>query len=83
MRIRSVATGMLLAAVLGLTGAEAAPLGAGAPIAAVSTGRDAGLVFVRGGCGFGAHRGWYGRCRYNRGWRGRVRARHDYYRHYY
>lgn len=32
------------------------------------------VTLVRGGCGFGAHRGMYGGCRLNRGWRGRLRG---------
>ena len=71
----------------------AAALGAGPalamPGAIVEPALDAGpapqLELVRGGCGFGEHRGWYGRCHYNRGWRGaaRYRANHRRWRHYY
>lgn len=42
------------------------------PIAPLSNG-DASITLVRGGCGFGEHRGAYGGCRLNRGPRGAIR----------
>lgn len=65
-------TGLILAAVVGLSavsGAEAMPIGT-APLA---TAAAAPMVLVRGGCGFGEHRGLYGGCRLNRGRRGFIR----------
>ncbi|WP_237481428.1 GCG_CRPN prefix-to-repeats domain-containing protein [Lichenibacterium dinghuense] len=62
-------TGFVLAAAIGLggvSGAEALPIAA-MPAAAAST------VLVRGGCGYGEHRGFYGGCRLNRGPRGFIR----------
>lgn len=47
---------------------------------AVSTGTEASVILVRGGCGWGAHRGYYGRCRYNHGWRGHYRYWHGHWR---
>ena len=63
--------GMILAATVALMAggaAQAAPLSP-APL----SGGEASVVLVRGGCGFGAHRGAYGGCRLNRGPRGAVR----------
>lgn len=55
---------------------SAAMLSAGAaqalPVAPLSAG-DASITLVRGGCGFGEHRGPYGGCRLNRGPRGAIR----------
>lgn len=34
---------------------------------------DAAVTLVRGGCGFGEHRGRFGGCRLNRGPRGAIR----------
>ena len=42
------------------------------PVAPLSTG-DATITLVRGGCGFGEHRGPLGGCRLNRGPRGAIR----------
>lgn len=42
------------------------------PVAPLSAG-DASITLVRGGCGFGEHRGPYGGCRLNRGPRGAIR----------
>lgn len=42
------------------------------PVAPLSTG-DASITLVRGGCGFGEHRGPLGGCRLNRGPRGAIR----------
>ncbi len=42
------------------------------PVAPLSA-SDAAIVQVRGGCGFGAHRGPFGGCRLNRGPRGAIR----------
>ena len=41
-----------------------------APIASTP---DAAIIQVRGGCGFGEHRGRFGGCRLNRGPRGAIR----------
>ena len=42
---------------------------------AVDTGsQSAQIIEVRGGCGFGEHRGPYAGCRINNGPRGRIRA---------
>lgn len=42
---------------------------------AVADGSDgARIIEVRGGCGFGEHRGPYAGCRINHGPRGRIRA---------
>ncbi|TXN42996.1 hypothetical protein [Methylobacterium sp. WL7] len=43
------------------------------PMAGPGLGIDAPIVQVRGGCGFGAHRGGFGECRLNRGPRGAIR----------
>lgn len=43
------------------------------PVASPGLGIDAPIVQVRGGCGFGAHRGGFGGCRLNRGPRGAIR----------
>ena len=44
-------------------------------IQAVDNGTDqAQIIEVRGGCGFGEHRGPYGGCRINNGPRGAIRA---------
>ncbi|GJD42280.1 hypothetical protein AFCDBAGC_0115 [Methylobacterium cerastii] len=43
------------------------------PMANPGLGLDAPIVQVRGGCGFGAHRGGFGGCRLNRGPRGAIR----------
>ncbi|MCJ2046034.1 hypothetical protein MKK58_16080 [Methylobacterium sp. J-078] len=48
-------------------GAQALPMPAG------GIGVDAPIVQIRGGCGFGAHRGPFGGCRLNRGPRGAIR----------
>ncbi len=42
------------------------------PVTPLSSGESA-IVQVRGGCGFGAHRGPFGGCRLNRGPRGAIR----------
>ncbi|GJE40425.1 GCG_CRPN prefix-to-repeats domain-containing protein [Methylobacterium persicinum] len=42
------------------------------PVAPLSGG-EASITLVRGGCGFGEHRGPYGGCRLNRGPRGAIR----------
>ena len=42
------------------------------PVAPLST-DQASITLVRGGCGFGEHRGPYGGCRLNRGPRGAIR----------
>jgi hypothetical protein len=42
------------------------------PVAPLSMG-DAAITLVRGGCGFGEHRGPLGGCRLNRGPRGAIR----------
>ncbi|GEO98304.1 GCG_CRPN prefix-to-repeats domain-containing protein [Methylobacterium haplocladii] len=63
-------TGLIVAAsAMLLAGgtAWAVPL-AQAPLAA-----DPAVTLVRGGCGFGAHRGPYGGCRLNNGPRGDIR----------
>ncbi len=62
-----------LASALLLLSASAA---GAAPFAAVplDTGADAQILHVRGGCGFGEHRGPFAGCRINRGPRGRIRA---------
>lgn len=56
------------AALVAAGAAQAAPIGP-API----DGGGAPVIQVRGGCGFGAHRGPYGGCRVNNGPRGAVR----------
>jgi len=43
------------------------------PMASPGLGIDAPIVQIRGGCGFGAHRGLFGGCRLNRGPRGAIR----------
>ncbi|MCJ2082671.1 GCG_CRPN prefix-to-repeats domain-containing protein [Methylobacterium sp. J-090] len=61
-----------------IAGAAATLLVAGAtqalPMTAAGIGLDAPVVQVRGGCGFGAHRGVFGGCRLNRGPRGAIRG---------
>ena len=42
------------------------------PVAPLSSG-DTTITLVRGGCGFGEHRGPFGGCRLNRGPRGAIR----------
>lgn len=87
MRFAIVTAAALTTAFLACGSASAAPMPA-APVAgsssplstpAVSTGTEASVILVRGGCGWGAHRGFYGRCRYNHGWRGRMRYRHGHW----
>jgi hypothetical protein len=63
-------TGLILAAATSLLivgQAQALPMASPGP------GIDAPIVQVRGGCGFGAHRGSFGGCRLNRGPRGAIR----------
>jgi hypothetical protein len=58
---------------LALTGAPASAL----PLVstpAVAVGNDAQLIPVRGGCGYGEHRGPLDGCRINNGPRGAIRA---------
>lgn len=59
-----------------LVAASTLMLGSGAaqalPVAPLSTGY-ASITLVRGGCGFGEHRGPFGGCRLNRGPRGAIR----------
>ncbi len=61
-------TGLIITASIALFagGAQAMPV---TPL----SGGEAAVVLVRGGCGFGAHRGPYGGCRLNRGPRGAIR----------
>ena len=63
--------GLAISLVLGTAGAASAmPL-----IPAVDDGSGgAQIVEVRGGCGFGEHRGPFAGCRINHGPRGRIRA---------
>lgn len=63
--------GLAVSLVLGTMGAASAmPL-----ITALDNGTDgAQIIEVRGGCGFGEHRGPYGGCRINYGPRGQIRA---------
>ena len=66
--------GLAVALALGTAGtagaARAMPM-----IPAVDDGAtDAQIIDVRGGCGFGEHRGPFGGCRINNGPRGRIRA---------
>lgn len=63
--------GLAISLVLGTAGAASAmPL-----IQAVDNSLDgARIIEVRGGCGFGEHRGFFGGCRINHGPRGRIRA---------
>ena len=65
-------TGLIAGAalVLSVAGAQALPIDE----AVVTGAGDASLIQVRGGCGFGAHRGPYGGCRLNRGPRGYMRG---------
>lgn len=42
------------------------------PVASLSSG-DTTIMLVRGGCGFGEHRGPFGGCQLNRGPRGAIR----------
>ena len=71
---------MIAAAALGVGLAGTAKA---APTASLQSAVDVGpapqIELVRGGCGFGEHRSWYGHCRYNRGWRGRARYRHNHW----
>lgn len=65
-------TMLIVAAVVGLSAAsvaEAMPM-SGVPLADTT----AAVIQVRGGCGFGAHRGYRGGCRLNRGPRGFIRG---------
>lgn len=65
MRLSSlIAAGLLFAGATGAAAMPAAPLSSGGN----------GLTLVRGGCGWGAHRGIYGGCRLNPGWRGHMRG---------
>lgn len=59
------------AVAFGAGAAGAVPL-APTPGAAAHDGAE--LIQVRGGCGFGEHRGPFGGCRINHGPRGRIRA---------
>lgn len=62
--------GLALAAALVASAAGAAPL-----VPALDDGSGgATVILVRGGCGFGEHRGPFGGCRINDGPRGRIRA---------
>jgi hypothetical protein len=61
-----IATGVALFCA---TGAQALPV---SPLSAISA-DSAPVVQVRGGCGFGEHRGPMGGCRLNRGPRGDIR----------
>ncbi len=64
-------------AILGAALALIAPSAQAAPIAAtplLDKGAPTEVVLVRGGCGFGEHRGPYGGCRINNGPRGALRA---------
>lgn len=61
-------TRIVIASVAMLAGTAAHAL----PLAPLSAG-DAAITLVRGGCGFGEHRGPYGGCRLNRGPRGAIR----------
>ena len=76
----------ILAAAMGLGLAGAAQAAPGATLqSAVDTGPAPQIELVRGGCGFGEHRSYYGGCHYNHGWRGRIRYRHNHWRwrHWY
>lgn len=64
----SIASALIL---LSASAASALPL-ASTPLA--TTGGTAEIVQVRGGCGFGEHRGPLAGCRINNGPRGRFRA---------
>ena len=59
---------IVIASVAMLAGGAAQAL----PVAPLTTG-DASITLVRGGCGFGEHRGRFGGCRLNRGPRGAIR----------
>jgi hypothetical protein len=61
--------GMIVAASVALFASGSAQAMPMAPL----TGGDATVTLVRGGCGFGEHRGPYGGCRLNRGPRGAMR----------
>lgn len=63
-----IPTMIVIASVAMLTGTVAQAL----PVAPLSAG-DTSITLVRGGCGFGEHRGPYGGCRLNRGPRGAIR----------
>lgn len=85
MRFATMTAATFMTAVLACGSSYAMPVapapGAAQPIStpAVSTGTEASVILVRGGCGWGAHRAYYGRCRYNHGWRGRMRYRHGHW----
>ncbi|MCJ2026162.1 GCG_CRPN prefix-to-repeats domain-containing protein [Methylobacterium sp. J-067] len=64
-------SGMILAASVALFAGGAAQAAPFAPTP-LSDG-EASVVLVRGGCGFGEHRGPMGGCRLNRGPRGAIR----------
>ena len=84
MRLISMIAAAGIAATIGAGAAQAAPVAAMLQ-PAVDTGAAPTVQLVRGGCGFGEHRSFYGRCHYNRGWRGAIRYRHNHWRwrHYY
>lgn len=63
-------TGMIAAASVMLLAGGAAQA---APLAPAPLSGDAAITLVRGGCGFGAHRGPFGGCRLNNGPRGDMR----------
>ncbi|WP_237480952.1 GCG_CRPN prefix-to-repeats domain-containing protein [Lichenibacterium dinghuense] len=68
MRLKALFIAAAAAGLIAAGGAEAMP------VAGLSSVEGAApLVQVRGGCGFGEHRGLFGGCRLNRGWRGRLR----------
>lgn len=74
------ATTIAAAGLIGLIGAGAAQAMPSATLqSAVDTGPAPKIELVRGGCGFGEHRAFYGHCRYNRGWRGAIRYRHNHW----
>ena len=62
--------GLAAALMLGTTGAASAMPLTPAP----GSTPQAQIIEVRGGCGFGEHRGPYAGCRINHGPRGRIRA---------
>ena len=65
-------TGMLVAASVAVFAGGAAQAAPMVP-APLTGGNDATVTLVRGGCGFGEHRGPFGGCRLNRGPRGAIR----------
>lgn len=86
MRLATMTAATFMTAFLACGSSNAMPIapaaGSALPPAtpAVSTGTEASVILVRGGCGWGAHRSYYGRCRYNHGWRGHWRYWHGHWR---